>query len=70
MARFQVGDKIEFVKFKDAIRKGEVVKGPFNVEKVDHYYVRWDWDVDGMIGRNPDLICDLTSTKYHYRIAN
>jgi hypothetical protein len=70
MARFQVGDTIELVKFRDAIRRGVVVKGPWNEEKVDHYHVKWEWDVDGMIGRSTDLICDLASTKYHYRIAN
>jgi hypothetical protein len=70
MARFQIGDKIELVKFTTAIRKGEVVKGPYKVDGVYHYQVNWEWDEDGIIGKNPNIISDLSSTKYHYRLSN
>lgn len=71
MARFKIGDKIEFVKFDTPIRKGVVTAGPYNVDKVDHYHVKWEWTDDGIPWKNvlnPDLISDLSSTKYHYRL--
>ena len=73
MARFNLNDKIEFQKFGKAIRKGVVVGGPFNVDKIDHYHVKWEWDEDGNTqwkNMNCDLICDLASTKYSYQLSN
>ena len=74
MARFQIGDSIEFLKRKDVIRKGVVVAGPWNVDKVDHQNVRWDWvDKEDVLFIPPgkiDLICDLSSEKYQYRLSN
>jgi hypothetical protein len=74
MARFQIGDKIELMRRNEVIRKGLVISGPFNVEKVDHYNVRWDWveKEDSMfIGQDKiDLISDLSSEKYRYRLSN
>lgn len=72
MARFEIKDKIELVKFNKVIRKGVVINGPWNVEKIDHYHVKWEWDEDGIQWKNMecDLICDLSSTKYHYRLSN
>jgi hypothetical protein len=73
MARFQIGDTIEFTKSNEVIRKGEVVNGPFNVDNVDHYHVRWDWvhheDKDFISPDKIDLISDLQSKKYRYRLA-
>ena len=70
MAKFQIGDKIEFVKFNTPIQKGIVIAGPFLVDKVDHYHVKWEWTEDGIEWKNMecDLISDLSSTKYHYRL--
>jgi hypothetical protein len=73
MARFEKGDKISFFRRNEVIRKGEVVGGPFNVDKVDHYNVRWDWvnyEDRGFISPDKiDLISDLSSTKYHYELS-
>jgi hypothetical protein len=64
MARFQVTDNIELVKFnREVVRKGTVVAGPYHIDKVDHYQVKWD-DQDLV-----QIMCDLTSTKYHYRLS-
>jgi hypothetical protein len=72
MARFEIGDKIEFVKFDTPISKGVVTAGPFNVDNVDHYHVKWEWTDDNIRWKNMDcdLICDLSSTKYRYRLSN
>ena len=74
MARFQIGDKISFFRNNEVIRNGEVVNGPFNVDKVDHYHVRWDWvhhEDKGFISSDKiDLISDLSTTKYHYGLSN
>lgn len=73
MARFEKGDKISFFRRNEVIRKGEVVSGPFNVDKVDHYNVKWDWvhyEDRGFISPDKiDLISDLSSTKYHYQLS-
>ena len=72
MARFKIGDSIEQVRYSTVIRKGEVVAGPWKVDKVDHYHVKWAWE-DPQYGtpewfkQETDLIADLTSTKYSYR---
>ena len=72
MGRFVVNDKIEFLKRNEVIRKGTVVAGPWNVEKVDHYHVRWDWVTEEdrlFIPKDKiDLISDLSSEKYRYRL--
>ena len=74
MARFKKGDKISFFRRNEVIRKGEVVSGPFNVDKVDHYHVRWDWvhheDKYFISPEKIELISDLSSTKYHYELSN
>lgn len=74
MARFKIGDTIEFLRRDEVIRKGVVVNGPYNLEKVDHYNVRWDWvhhEDSLFIGPDKiDLISDLSSEKYHYRLSN
>jgi hypothetical protein len=72
MARFQIGDKIELLKRKQVIRKGVVINGPWNVEKVDHYHIKWEWDEDEIKWKNMecDLICDLSSEKYKYQLSN
>lgn len=74
MARFSIGDKISFLRRNEIIRKGTVVSGPWNVEKVDHYNVKWEWvsDEDKMFitPDKIDLISDLPSTKYYYKLSN
>lgn len=71
MARFEVNDTITQFRYESPIRKGIVVKGPYNVDKVDHYHVKWEWQDDEYgtpkeFRQEIDLICDLSSTKYHY----
>lgn len=74
MARFQVNDKIELLRRSEVMRKGTVVAGPWNVEKVDHYHVKWEWgnyeDRPFISEDKIDLICDLSSEKYRYRLSN
>ena len=72
--RFKIGDSIEQLRYDEVIRKGEVVKGPFRVENIDHYYVKWSWEDVKHFGKammfktaEEDLICDMVSPKYHYR---
>jgi hypothetical protein len=72
MAKFEVNDTITQFRYDEPIRKGIVVKGPFNVDKVDHYHVKWEWQDDEYgtpkeFRQEIDLICDLSSTKYHYK---
>ena len=71
MARFEVNDTITQFRYDAPIRKGIVVKGPYNVDRVDHYHVKWQWQDDEYgtpkeFRQEIDLICDLSSTKYHY----
>jgi hypothetical protein len=74
MARFEIGDKIGFFRKNEAIRKGVVVSGPWSLEKIDHYNVKWEWvEADERMFMSPDkidLICDIPSTKYHYEPLN
>ena len=71
--RFKVNDKIEFLKFGKVIRGGTVTKGPYNIDGVDHYTVKWDYDrEDGHLFKmynSEDIICDLPSAKYRYKLA-
>ena len=71
MARFEVNDTITQFRYDEPIRKGVVVKGPYNLDKVDHYHVKWEWEHNEYgnskeFRQEIDLICDLSSTKYHY----
>ena len=73
MAKFKIGDSIQLVNKLGRVtpvRKGTVISGPYVVDGVDHYNVNWHWDVDGTLGRNPNIISDLSSTKYEYRLSN
>lgn len=73
MNRFNVNDSIQQLKRNTVIRKGTVIAGPFNVEGVSHYHVKWEWEcpqeATSPSNRKPnelDLICDMISTKYMY----
>jgi hypothetical protein len=77
MARFVKGDKIEYVRTTgsnhrvvEVLQKGIVTDGPWELEKIDHYKVDWNWTNDGIEWKNfkNDLICDYPSTKYRYRL--
>ena len=71
--RFKVNDSITQLRYNDAIRKGTVTEGPFDIDGVSHYHVKWDWEheqhgtptIFKKMGED-DLICDLISTKYQY----
>ena len=71
--RFEVNDTITQLKFDEPIRKGIVISGPFDVDGVHHYTVKWEWEheqhgtpsIFKKAGED-DLICDLISTKYRY----
>jgi len=69
--RFQVKDSITQLRYQDAIRKGTVVAGPFNVDGVSHYHVKWNWEdkhygTAEIFKKEIELICDMVSTKYMY----
>jgi hypothetical protein len=40
--RFKVNDSITQLRYNDAIRKGTVTEGPFDIDGVSHYHVKWD----------------------------
>tara|TARA_R110000772_G_scaffold245957_1_gene359552 strand:- start:1769 stop:2002 length:234 start_codon:yes stop_codon:yes gene_type:complete len=70
--RFQVNQDIIQLKYDETIRKGTVIGGPFNVEGVSHYHVKWNWcapeyssNLDWLTPE-VDLISDMVSTKYMY----
>ena len=73
--RFNVNDRIQQLRYDDVIRDGKVVAGPFNVEGVSHYHVKWGWECPDhastpdflKTANEPQLICDMVSTKYMYR---
>lgn len=71
MARFKINDKIEHLKFDKVIAKGIVIAGPTRVDGIDHYTIKWEWDEDGIQWANmgSDIICDLPSAKYRYKLA-
>ena len=68
MAKFAINNSITQERYGRPIRKGTVKAGPFKVDGVDHYHVKWDWFAKGYepFGRERelDLVCDLTSQKY------
>jgi hypothetical protein len=73
--RFQVNDQIVQYHYRDVIRKGTIVKGPFREENIDHYQVKWEWECPiyaktSDLFKNSDLICDTVSKKYRYELAN
>ena len=79
MSRFKIGDEIELVRTSagtdrvvEVLQRGMVIKGPVKVDKVDHYNIEWNWTSDGIQFGNTknDLICDLKSKKYQYRLLN
>jgi hypothetical protein len=69
--RFQVNQTITQYRNEEPIRKGVVVAGPFRVENIDHYHVKWQWEhkdhvTPANFKNDIDLICDMTSLKYYY----
>ena len=70
MARFKIGDTIRQLRLGQLYRKGTVVKGPFNVEGIDHYHVDWTWEAEPHKGKfahifsGPQIVADLNSKKY------
>jgi hypothetical protein len=78
MAKFKVGDKFAHVRksagtdrILDVLATGKIVKGPFKVEKIDHYNVEWDFKEGPQWANSKfDIICDIDSTKYGYRLLD
>ena len=77
MARFQVNDKVAFVrKSKDwrviyeTYNTGTIIKGPFMVDKINHYQVKWDNINPNTYpgGSEIEMICDFDSTKYGFKL--
>jgi hypothetical protein len=63
MARFQIQDTIQLIKLnREVVREGVITYGPTKVDKVDHYRVKWSDETQEQI------IADLVSQKYHYRL--
>ena len=73
--RFIPGDKIQQKRYNEVIAKGVITKGPFVVDNIDHYQVKWEWKEDNdflyklSIPEYEDLICDIPSKKYRYDLA-
>jgi hypothetical protein len=77
MAKFEINDEIKFVRKSknglvehEILKKGIVTNGPFKVDGVDHYNVKWNWTDDAIQWKNilnQEIISDLSSTKYEYR---
>jgi len=72
--RFEAFDTVVQMKFDQPIRLGTIIKGPFEVEKCDHYHVKWIWEhptefKSTTLPGNTDLICDTESRKYRYAKA-
>ena len=77
MTKFKINDEIKFVRKSkngmveySVLKKGIVTKGPFNVDGIDHYNVKWNWTDDGIQWKNilnEEIIADLSSLKYEYR---
>jgi len=69
--RFIPGDKIQHKRYNEVIAKGVITKGPFVVENIDHYHVKWEWreDEEFLYMEHEDLICDLPSKKYRYDLV-
>jgi len=70
MARFKIGDTIRQLRLGQLYRKGTVVKGPFNLEGLDHYQVHWTWQAeprssDARYGlESVEMVVDRDSKKY------
>ena len=63
MARFQIQDEIQLIRYNsEVVREGVITYGPSKVEGVDHYRVKWNDEL------REQIIADLTSKKYHYRL--
>ena len=74
MSNFKIGDSIAQLRYDKVIRKGEVVKGPFKVDGVDHYHVKWNWEDNSHSApiwakQDLHLIADLRSTKFSFELA-
>ena len=72
--RFKPNDQVEFLKFNKAIRSGVITKGPVSIDGTDHYVIRWNEDPNTGLRFDffdgEEIICDLPSAKYRYRLAD
>jgi len=68
MSRFKPGDEIRQIRYNETIKIGTVLKGPYAIDKVDHYTVKWTWNEDGFgkLWNGDEIIADLPSAKYQY----
>jgi len=78
MTSFNVGDKFAFVRKSagtdrvvEILDTGTIIKGPFQVEKINHYHVEWDNSKnENWKNSKFDIICDIDSIKYGYRLLD
>lgn len=70
--RFKVNDEIvQYLNDTEIIRKGTIVNGPIEVDKIDHYHVKWDWEhaeygTPVEFKQEISLICDIPTDKFKY----
>jgi hypothetical protein len=78
MTNFKVGDKFAHVRKSagtdriiEILDTGTITKGPFEVEKINHYNVEWDnIKNENWANSKFDIICDIDSKKYGYRLLD
>lgn len=74
MEKFKIGDKFAFIKktssTPDVLNTGRITKGPFKIDRIDHYQVKWDKQIPNVSYGQDGLTSTIDSPKYQYLKIN
>lgn len=64
-----INDRVAFTKWDEIILTGTITKGPFKIDGLNHYQVKWDkTNLNQFPGYfETELICPIDSTKYKWK---
>ena len=65
-----INDRVAFKKWDETLNTGTITKGPFKIDKINHYQIKWDNITPNHYpgGREIEMISPMDSTKYNWKL--
>ena len=65
-----INDRVAFKKYDETLNTGIITKGPFKIDGINHYYIKWDKITPNQYpgGIEIEFISPMDSTKYKWEL--
>lgn len=70
MKNFEINDRVSFNKWDQILNTGTIIEGPFEIDKINHYKIKWDNIIPNSYpgGSEIEIISLIDSTKYTWKL--